>query len=84
MKRTSIDPNVPTSKPLPKSDTYKEEEKNEEIKKTSGIAPAIKSNLSFGTTNLPSPNLEINQKNRDKVTPTDNRNPLLASSVTGV
>lgn len=48
------------------------------------MASANKINLSLGTTNLPSPNLEINQKNRESVAPTDKRNPLLASSVTEV
>ena len=79
-----MDPNVPISKPLPKSETYRDEEKNDEIKNTKGIAIANKINLSLGITNLPSPNLEINQKNKESVAPTDKRNPLLASSVTGV
>jgi hypothetical protein len=84
MKRTSIDPNVPISKPLPNKETYKDEEKNDEIKNTTGIAKATNRILSFGTTNLPSPSLEISQKKTDSVAPTDNKNPLLASSVTGV
>ena len=37
----------------------------------------------MGITNFPSPSLETNQKNRDKVAPTDRRKPLLASRVTG-
>jgi hypothetical protein len=79
-----MEPNVPISKPLPNSDIYIEEEKKDAIKKTRGIAAANKINLSFGTTNFPSPSLEISQKNRERVAPTDNKNPLLASKVTGV
>jgi hypothetical protein len=84
IKRISIEPNVPISKPLPKSDTYKEEEKSEAIKKTKEITPPNRINLSFGIKNLPSPNLDINQKKRARVAPIDMRNPLLASSVTGL
>jgi hypothetical protein len=84
MKRISIDPNVPISNPLPKSETYRDEEKNEEIRNTKGIIPANRINFSLGKTNLPSPSREISQKKRESVTPTDKRNPLLASSVTGV
>jgi len=83
MNRTSIEPKVPISKPLPNSDTYRDEEKNEEIKKTNGIAIPNIINLSFGIKNFPSPSLEISQKNNESVAPTDNKNPLLASSVTG-
>ena len=79
----SIEPNVPISKPLPKSDTYSEEEKNDEIKKTKGIAIANSNNLSFGITNFPSPSLDINQKKIERVTPIEIKNPLLASKVTG-
>jgi len=79
-----MEPKVPISKPLPKSETWKEEEKNDEIKKTTGIANAKSTNLSFGITNFPSPSLEINQKNKESVAPTERRNPLHASSVTGV
>ena len=46
------------------------------------MAIANRINLSFGITNLPSPSLEINQKNNERVAPTDRRNPLLASRVT--
>ena len=35
-------------------------------------------------TNFPSPSLAISQKNSASVTPTETRNPLLASRVTGV
>ncbi|OGJ05947.1 hypothetical protein A2387_02625 [Candidatus Nomurabacteria bacterium RIFOXYB1_FULL_36_10] len=83
MKRINMDPNVPISKPLPKSDTYREEEKKDDIKNISGIAPAKRINLSFGTVNLPSPSRAINQKKTERVVPTESRNPLLASSVTG-
>jgi len=62
---------------------YLEEEKKDESKNTTGIAaPAINS-LSFGKENLPSPSLAISQKNRARVAPTEIRNPLLASRVTG-
>ena len=61
---------------------YSDEEKKDEIKKMIGIANAKRINLSFGMTNLPSPNLEINQKNSERVAPMEIRNPLLASSVT--
>ncbi len=63
---------------------YNDEEKKEEIRKTRGINSANKINLSLGITNLPSPNLETNQKNNDRVAPIDSKNPLLASRVTGV
>jgi hypothetical protein len=79
-----MDPKVPISNPLPKRETWKEDEKNDEKRKTAGIAKANKTNLSLGITNFPSPSLDTNQKNSERVTPTDNRNPLLASSVTGV
>lgn len=82
-KRTSIEPNVPISKPLPKSEEYTEEEKKEATRKTNGIKPANKISLSFGKTNLPSPSLAISQKNNESIIPTDKKNPLLASSVTG-
>lgn len=82
IKSTSIDPNVPTSNPLPKSETYSDEEKNDEIRKTNGIAPANKINLSLGKINLPSPSRETNQKKRESVAPIERRNPLLASRVT--
>ena len=75
-----MEPNVPISKPLPKRETYREDEKNDEIKNTNGIAPVNKINLSLGTTNLPSPSLEINQKNKESVAPIDKINPLVASS----
>jgi hypothetical protein len=81
--RTSIDPNVPISKPLPNNDTYRDEEKNEAIKKTSGIAPAKSMSLSLGKVNFPSPNLAMSQKNIERVVPTERRKPLLASRVTG-
>jgi hypothetical protein len=84
MKSTNIEPKVPISKPLPKIETYKDEEKKDEIKKTKGIAIPNRINLSLGIKNLPSPSLEINQKNSERVAPTDKRNPLLASRVTGV
>ena len=79
----SIDPNVPISKPLPNKETYIEEEKNEDIKNTSGITAAANINLSFGKTNFPSPSLAINQKKTESVVPIESRNPLLASRVTG-
>ena len=62
---------------------YREDEKKEEIKNIRGMTPAKRINLSFGITNLPSPSLEINQKKTDRVVPTESKNPLLASSVTG-
>lgn len=83
MNKTSIDPKVPISKPLPKSDTYKDDEKNDEIRKTRGIRPANRIILSLGTENLPSPSRAISQKNKASVMPIEMRNPLLASRVTG-
>lgn len=62
---------------------YKEEEKNDEIKKINGIASANKMSLSFGITNFPSPSLEINQKKIERVVPMEIKKPLLASRVTG-
>lgn len=84
MNKINIDPNVPVSKPLPKSELYIDEEKKEEIKKTRGMSPANNINLSLGITNLPSPSLETSQKNRDKVTPIDSKNPFPASRVIGI
>ena len=83
MKRTSIEPNVPNSKPLPKKETYLDEEKNDANKNTTGIAAAARIILSFGIENLPSPSLAMSQKKRAKVAPVDIRKPLLASNVTG-
>jgi hypothetical protein len=83
INRTSIEPKVPSSNPLPNRDTYLEEEKKDESKNTTGIAAPATISLSFGKENLPSPSLAINQKNRASVAPTEIRNPLLASSVTG-
>ena len=78
-----MDPKVPISKPLPKSDTYRDDEKKDAIKNINGIIPTKRINLSRGIVNLPSPSRAINQKKTDKVVPTDRRKPLLASKVTG-
>ena len=78
-----IDPKVPTSKPLPNKDKYKDEEKNDEIRKTNGIIPANKNILSLDITNFPSPKRDINQKNIDKVIPINTRKPLLADKLMG-
>jgi len=78
-----IDPNVPTSKPLPNKDRYNDGEKNEDIRKTNGIIPANRIILSFGTVNFPSPRRDINQKNTDKVIPINIRKPLLADRLMG-
>ena len=79
----SIEPNVPISKPLPNNETYRDDEKSDAIRKTNGINPANRINLSLGTTNFPSPSRAMSQKNSASVTPTETKNPLLASSVTG-
>ena len=79
----SIVPKVPTSNPLPNNEIYKEEEKNDAIKNETGIIAPKRSTLSFGTENFPSPRRAISQKNTDKVMPTEIRNPLLASKLTG-
>ena len=68
---------------MPNKDIYKDDEKNEEIKKTIGISPANKINLSLGITNFPSPRRAMSQKKRDRVDPMERRKPLLASRVTG-
>ncbi len=77
-----MDPKVPSSKPLPNIDTYEEEEKNEEIRNTTGIARAKSIILSLGIKNFPSPSLAISQKNSESVVPTDIKKPLFASRVT--
>ena len=79
-----MEPNVPTSKPAPKRELYKEEENRDEIRKTTGIIAPNSINLSFGILNFPSPRRAINQKNRERVAPIEIRNPLLASRVIGV
>jgi len=79
-----MEPKVPTSKPVPKRELYKDEEKNEAIKKIIGIIAPNIINLSFGIRNFPSPSRAINQKNKDKVEPIETKKPLLASSVIGV
>ena len=78
-----MEPKVPISKPLPNKEAWIDGEKKDETRKINGITPPNKTNLSFGITNFPSPSLATNQKNKDKVAPTDKRKPLLASSVTG-
>lgn len=82
--KISIDPNVPISKPLPKSEIYLDEEKSDAHKKTIGINAPNKIILSFGIENFPSPKRAMSQKNTARVIPTDTKNPLLASSVTGI
>ena len=83
IKSIRIEPKVPSSKPLPKREMYKDGEKNDEIKNTSGIAPANNIKRSLGNTNLPSPSLAISQKKIERVVPIESKNPLLASRVTG-
>ena len=84
MNSTSIEPKVPSSNPLPKSDMYRDEEKKDDSKKTTGIDKPINISLSLGIENLPSPSLAMSQKNKARVIPTDIRKPLLASKVTGM
>jgi hypothetical protein len=84
MNIVSIEPKVPISKPLPNKEIYNDEENRDATKKTNGMTPAKRINLSRGIVNFPSPNLATSQKNRDIVNPTDIRKPLLASRVTGM
>jgi len=79
--RINIDINVPISKLFPNKDRYVDLENIEDIRKTRGIRAPKMISLSFGNTTLPSPSLAINQKNRDIVTPTERRKPLLSSRV---
>ena len=84
MNKINIDPKVPISKPEPKIELYTDDEKIDEARKTNGIIPPNIIKRSLGILNLPSPSLDINQRNNESVAPIDIKNPLLASNVIGV